>query len=222
MARQTEIAKGLSTTVKVVLLPLDSRTRTTYTVTTSGTNLAAATSLSVTALTGSGLTAGDKLTFGAQVVTLTADASIGATSLSVAALTADIPTATAATHYGYKLLASADSADVSYSGKTVDTSTFGDGLYTENAKIQIDNSVKISGVYVGAQPAIKEVISVAANSVREIYFVITDEKGISNEGVALVESYNEMTKFRDVKKFDATLKVQGPVTTKTSEGTIIS
>jgi hypothetical protein len=222
MATQTGIAKGLSTTVKVVLLPLNSRTKTVYTATTSGTNSLGATAITVDALVGSGLYAGDTLTFGAQTVTLTADVSIGATSLPVVALTAAITAATSATYYGWKTLSSADSADLSYSGKTVDVSTFGDGLYTENAKIQIDNSVKISGVYVGTNPAIKEVISVAANSVREIAFVITDEKGITNEGSALVESYNEMQKYRDVKKFDFSLKVQGPITTKDSAGAVIS
>lgn len=221
MSRQTEIAKGLSTKVQVVLLPLNSRTRTTYTVTTSASSAIGDVSIPITAL-GKELHSGDKLTFNSQVVTLTADVAIGATALPVVALTATIANNVTATHFGWETLSSADSADLSYAGKTVDVSSFGDGLYTENAKIQIDNSIKVSGVYVGTSQAIKLVISVAANSVREVYFLITDEKGISNEGVALVESYNEMQKYRDIKKFDFNLKCQGPVITKTSDGAVIS
>lgn len=221
MSRQTEIAKGLSTKVQVVLLPLNSRTRTTYTVTTSASSAIGDVSIPITAL-GKSLHSGDKLTFNSQVVTLTADVALGATALPVVALTATIANNVTATHFGWETLSSADSADLSYAGKTVDVSSFGDGLYTENAKIQIDNSIKVSGVYVGTNDAIKLVISVAANSVREVYFLITDEKGISNEGVALVESYNEMQKYRDVKKFDFNLKCQGPVITKDSTGAVIS
>lgn len=222
MSRQTEIAKGLSTKVQVVLLPLNSRTRTTYTVTTSASCAIGDVSIPITALSGKALHSGDKLTFNSQVVTLTADVALGATALPVVALTATIANNVTATHFGWETLSSADSADLSYAGKTVDVSSFGDGLYTENAKIQIDNSIKVSGVYVGTNDAIKSVISVAANSVREVYFLITDEKGISNEGVALVESYNEMQKYRDVKKFDFNLKCQGPVITKDSTGAVIS
>lgn len=219
MAQATTVANCSNSKVEIVALPADSRTRTTYTFTASAMASMGATSITVGA-TPVKLYAGDKLTFGSVVATLTADVEAGATSLPVKALSGAVSSMATATTYAMRTLSNADSADVSFSGKSVDTSTFGDGLYTEALKVQVDTMIKVSGIFVGSLPA-QTILQVAATDDSEIYFVITDEKGYTTEGVAIVESYDESHKYRDVKKFSLNLKVLAEPINKDPMGTVI-
>jgi hypothetical protein len=216
MAKATEVANGISTVVQLVKLPSNSRTRTSYTITTTAEAAANATTLAVSA-TGVKLYKGDKLTFGAVTATLTADAAAGVTSLAVAALSGIIASAATATTYGALTLTSADASDFSQDGKAVDISSFGDAIDTDSIKVQVDHSLKLSGIYVGAHPAVV-LLDVLAGTAGELYFIVTDGQGCTVEGVAMVEKFSTTIKLRDIKKFDASLKVVGGITKKDAAG----
>lgn len=220
MARATEVAKGMNTVVQVVKLPEGLRTRTSYTFTTTAAVAANDTTIAIAAAPVKKFQ-GDKLTFGSVTVTLAADLTLGATSISIAPASGIIASGATATDYGMRVLSTADKANLSLGGKTVDTSSFGDGLYSEFVKIQIDATLQLSGVYAGTNPAMTEVIIPCSNSPRELYFIITDEDGVSTSGAAVIESYSENIVFRDIKRWEATLKVLGATETRNAAGDLI-
>lgn len=222
MAKSTEVAKGINTVVQVVKLPANSRTRTTYTFTNGATAVAANDTTMTVVSTPIKLYKGDKLTFGATTVTLSADVAAAVTTLPIVASPGIVAANATAISYGYQTLNNADSADLSIDGKTVDISSFGDTIYTDFAKIQVEASIKLSGIYVATNPAMLNVILPLANTDGELYFVITDQGGSSVEGVAVVEKLGTMTKLRDIKKFDASLKVAGATVTKDASGAVIA
>jgi predicted secreted protein len=205
---------GRGTVIELGLLPQGQRYNA-FTVTTSASALAAATSLSVTALA-QAIPSGASLQFGSVTATLSAAAAQGATSLAVTALSGPIASGVVSTFPTLYTLLGANTASSAYSTQTVDVSDFYNDLTTDSAIVSKGHKIDISGIVAASDATYKEILVKAggngADGDREVAYKITYSNGDTISGAAIMTDLKVDTALRDVRKYSFSLMTNGATT----------
>jgi hypothetical protein len=209
----TQLITTVGQQVRIALPALNSRTLTSYVVTTSAEAIVGAESLAVTALT-TRIYAGDRLKFGPSSIlaVVAEDCAVGATAIPTLPLTAVIATGLTATTFATLFVAGATDASPSSQPKTTDATNFNSGAGSEMAVVGTSRTLsftfnRIEGDVGG--DALMQVLYNDAYYNREIFAFVERTNGEIYSGAAIATTGAQQGPVQEKVTMNVNLQFQG-------------